>query len=185
MRVLWSVVVLVMFAAVLWVAQAQEQQGPPPGQQPREGKAGGPGQGGPPPEVREKIEQLRSLDQRLMEAERAAYETNPEAQALRQEILDTLDQVAEKVRALEQKVDDTVVKNSPESAQLIKEKQELIAALEGMAGPRKTGLWLQRMMRLAGPGRGGRPEGGPPREGRGEGGPAQPGPATNAPPENK
>ena len=177
-----GVVVLVM--GMYCVGYGQEQKGPaggPPAQPPREGRPPGPGPGGVPPEMRQKFEQLRNVEQGLREAQAKAIEANPDLQAMRQEIRDSLEALIEKVRTFEQKVDDAVVKASPDSEQLVKEKRQLLGELEEQAGPGKNMLWMPRLRALfggpgpggpGGPG-GGRPPGGGPGPAPG-GGAAQP-----------
>lgn len=173
-----AVVALVM--GMYCVGYGQEQKGPaggPPAQPPREGRPPGGGPGGMAPEMRQKFEQLRNVDQRLWEAQAKAIEANPELQAMRQEIRDSFDALIEKVRTFEQKVDDAVVKAPPDWEQLVKEKRQVLGELEEQAGPGKNMLWMSRLRALLGgpgPGGPGGPGGGrPPGEG--------PGPAPGAP----
>lgn len=185
MRGLTWIAGLAVLVALYGTGYGQEQKGPPggaPPQPPREGRPPGPGAGGAPQDLREKLDQLRNVEQRLHEEEAKALEANPELQATRQQIQDEFEALIEKVRALEQKVDDAVVKASPDAEQLVKEKRQVLAEIEDQAGPRKSMLWMFRLRSFfggPGPGQGGAgPRGGPGRPGRAPGGapapPAQP-----------
>ncbi len=160
---------VVLFAVGL-TAMAQENQ-PPEGkrpQPPREGKYPGDKPGGPPPEVREKFEQLMNVQKSLDEATRAAYNGSPELQAMRQEIVDAFEELAARVQAFDQKMDETIVKTSPDAETLVKEKRQLMAELEEQAGPKRPGLIVQRILRLLGspgmPAKPGADRGGPPQK---------------------
>jgi len=134
----------------------QGQPGQPTGQQQRQG-------GVMSPEVREKYQQLGTLDQKLGQAERDAMDNNSELWNLRKYIQETLEDVAKKAQELEEKLGDAAAKSSAESAQAVKDRRALLGELENQWGPQNKGrFWLMRVNRhlAGGPGAGQRPQGG-------------------------
>lgn len=175
MRCIVSTVVVSLLMCAVCLAQAQDQ--PRRGAEDRPGRQRmGPPGGGMAPEVQQKFQQLRELEGKLAEAQRKAMAENPELAALQKSIVSSMDELANKIRELDQKVDDAVLKSSPDLAPTVNEKRAIIAEIEGKMGERKNSFWLMRMGRLFGMGmRGPGPGGpGPGGQGRRDAGPGRP-----------
>jgi len=186
MRHIVSIVCVALLMGLIGLAQAQEGQkkapeGQPQGQPGQGGGRGGGGGGFMDPELRQKFQELRDIEQKLEAAEAKARETDPDLKKLHDKIQTSIEELASTLREYDQKTDDLVVKASPDLAQSVTEKRAILEELEAKMGERASGFWLMRMGRAFGIGfgRGGRP-GGPGGAG-GPGGPAPGGPA-NPPP---
>ncbi len=130
-----------------WNVLGQDQKPPASKNEPKPAETA-PAKTAHKPDLRATMTQLENVSRALYTAEQAAIQNDPALQAERQALLDELHEVVEKMRAFEQKVEDKVLASSPDSKQLVEEKRQLVAKLEGQGPAKRAGiLSLNRLLK--------------------------------------